>query len=470
VPPLKSASNLGGWTQGLVKAPLKAGAHLTFLAPSTSVAKLPAGPDYTAISADWQRQLHATQLALPDKTLQNAYYASLGYIVADQHAGVIEPGPLLHNRFWVRDAALIGYALERASLSGSVTATAAATLRAIGSNGEVVSVTDASGKPLPYAELDAAGEAVFGLTEYARYSGDQAFLRQTFPAITQVLRHAMGALDEWGLVPPNLSAEDLGAASQHHYWDDFWLLTGLSDAQWAAQRLDQPAMAAEFARDTTQLRQSLLASISATRVGYIPDGPEDLDSSAMARGSSVALWPTQVLDPTSPLVLESFDTYYQRLIAPDDGAYHHLFGQWWPYGGLELAHDLLFLGQRDRMQQILTYTLQHQTAPGLFAWAEGVDPRTNGFAEGDMPHAWAAAEVVSLVRDSLLYEDGERLVVGAGVPARWQGQPFSAHGMPTTWGKADLDVAADGVVQVTGISPPGGVTLDLPFAARLASH
>jgi len=176
-----------------------------------------------------------------------------------------------------------------------------------------------------------------------------------------------------------------------------------------------------------------------------------------------------VLDRTSLLVRDSFRAYYQRWVQPNDGAYHHLYGQWWPYGGLELAHDFLFVGMRPEMQQVLDFTLAHQTAPGLFAWAEGVDPVTSGFAEGDMPHGWAAAELVNLVRDMLLYEDGGRLVIGAGVPPSWRGQPFSAKGVPTQWGRADVIVSADGAVQVTGVAPPGGISLALPFPAHLTS-
>jgi hypothetical protein len=291
-------------------------------------------------------------------------------------------------------------------------------------------------------------------------------LQRAYPSALAVLRHAMQARDASGILPPNESAEDLGAADQHHYWDDFWLLTGLREAQSAAIQMGRDADAAELSQDSIQLSGSLLASIDASGSDVIPNGPEDLTSSAMARGTTPALWPLPTLDASRPLLQRSFEAYYQRFM--NNGAFRHLYGQWWPYGGLEVAHGLLLLGDRDQVQQTLAYTLDHQTFPGLFAWAEGADPATSDFAEGDMPHAWASAELVNLLRDMLLYEDGDRLVVGAGVPASWAGKPFAVHHAPTRWGPVDLTVSADGQVTVAGAQPPGGIELRLPFPSHLA--
>ncbi|MFI5267023.1 MAG: hypothetical protein ACHQ7M_06560, partial [Chloroflexota bacterium] len=410
--------------------------------------------------------LHHVQLDLPDSQLESAFYASLGYILESESRGRIHPGPLLHDAFWVRDAAMIGYALGRAGLIDAVQGSAEAVVEAIRSTGQVNAITNPDGRPRADVEWDAPGEAAFVLVEYARSSGDTSFLERAYPKLLASLRYALRARDSTGILPPNESAEDLGPATQHHYWDDFWLLAGLQDAQFAASQLGDVAGKAELAEASNQLRTSLLASIAASGSDVIPNGPEDLTSSAMARGATPALWPLPVLEGSSPLLRRSFEAYYQRFM--EGGEFRHLYGQWWPYGGLEVAHALLFLGDRDSVQQTLAYTLDHQTFLGLYAWAEGVDPKTSDFAEGDMPHAWASAELVNLVRDMLLFEDGDRLVVGAGVPASWAGKPFAVHNAPTRWGKVDLSVSATGQVRLTGAQPPGGVDLRLPFPARLA--
>ncbi|MGH2363841.1 MAG: hypothetical protein ACRDHX_04225, partial [Chloroflexota bacterium] len=415
----------------------------------------------------WQLTTHAVQLHLPDTQLQAAYYSSLAYMLVEQRGNQIHPGPLVHNAFWVRDAAMIGYALERAGLVQYVRGSAEATLAAIQPDGRVTAVTAANGQPEAALELDAPGEAAFSLAGYARFSGDDAFLRRAYHPLMLALTAALGQRGADGLLPPNLSAEDLGPASQQHYWDDLWLLTGLREGQWAAARLDHPGDVAKLAAAEDELRRALLAAIAATGAGYIPNNAVDTTSSAMARGSSPALWPLQVLDPSSPLVSASFAHYDAAFIQPFGGAYHHLYGQWWPYGGLELAHDFLFLGMRQPLDQVLRYTLAHQTAPGLYAWAEGVDAATGGFGEGDMPHGWAAAELANLVRDMVLYSHGSQLVVGAGVPASWAGQAISIANAPTRWGNASITIAPDGAVRVSGVNPPGGVVLNLPFPAHL---
>ncbi|MHB8619252.1 MAG: hypothetical protein ACYDAG_06755, partial [Chloroflexota bacterium] len=453
--------------QGLLRLPLEPDRPVELVAPSTLVEAAPAPAGFAKVSAGWQRQTHQVRLDLPDATLEQAYYASLAYILVDEHGNRIHPGPLLHDAFWVRDAGVIGYALERAGLASTVRGSVEATLRAIGPTGQVAAITNSNGKPRPDVEWDAPGEAAFGLVEYARFAHNTTFLRDAYPAMKAALANAMAHRDASGLLPPNLSAEDLGSRADHHYWDDFWLLTGLREASWAATRVGQPGDAIQFGRWFDQLHAALEASIARTGSAVIPNGPEDLTSSAMARGTSPALWPLAVLSPGDPLVRRSFAAYDSRFIAPFGGAYHHLYGEWWPYGGLELAHDFLFLGMRNRMQRVLEYTLKHQTAPGLYAWAEGVDPTTGGYAEGDMPHAWASAELVNLVRDSLLYEDGTRLVVGAGVPASWAGKAFSIKNAPTRWGNASLSVSAGGRVVVSGVRPPGGIELRLPFPAHL---
>ena len=465
LPAASSAESKQGWAQALVRAPLAVGTPITILATAVPGDGIPAAVDPVKAADAWRSRLHQVQLDLPDQRVEQAFYASLGYILESESRGQIHPGPLLHDAFWVRDAAMIGYALERSGLTDAVRGSAEAVLEAIGPDGHVNAITNPDGQPRADVEWDAPGEAAFTLVEYARSSGDAGFLRRAYPKVMAALRHALDARDPAGLLPPNESAEDLGAANQHHYWDDFWLLAGLHDARFAAIQMGDAAGMSQLSRASDEVRASVLASIRGSRSDIIPNGPEDLTSSAMARGTTPALWPLPVLDGSGALVQRSFEAYYRRFM--EGGEFRHLYGQWWPYGGLEIAHALLFLGDREQVQQTLAYTLSHQTFPGLYAWAEGVDPKTSDFAEGDMPHAWASAEMVNLVRDMLLFEDGDRLVVGAGVPASWAGKPFAIRHAPTRWGLVDVSVSAAGDVVVGGAQPPGGVELRLPFPARL---
>jgi hypothetical protein len=89
-----------------------------------------------------------------------------------------------------------------------------------------------------------------------------------------------------------------------------------------------------------------------------------------------------------------------------------------------------------------------------------------------MPHGWAVAEMHLLLRDCLAFEDGNRLVLFAGIPARWftHKDGWSIRHLPTHFGALDVswDVADDGaMLRLNGAAaPPHGFVLALPASLR----
>ncbi|MCL4534012.1 MAG: hypothetical protein M1370_02505, partial [Bacteroidetes bacterium] len=158
--------------------------------------------------------------------------------------------------------------------------------------------------------------------------------------------------------------------------------------------------------------------------------------------------------------------YYQKWIAPDNGAYRHVFGQWWPYGGLGLARDYLRLGQQGIVHQILAWTLGHQTLPGTYAWAEQVSPANGGISGGDMPHAWAAATYVTLIREMLVMRRGDTLELFAGVPPSWleAGKTVGVREAPTEFGT--LTALVDSDLNTSATDWSGTLTLTIGGSAR----
>ncbi|MEZ4517666.1 MAG: hypothetical protein R3C44_12850 [Chloroflexota bacterium] len=103
-------------------------------------------------------------------------------------------------------------------------------------------------------------------------------------------------------------------------------------------------------------------------------------------------------------MVRAFDVYADKWISPNDGGYLHREGQYWTYGGVELANAYLRLNRGDLVHQILGWTLNHQTLPGTYAWAEQVSPNDFTFTGGDMPHAWMASSLTILIRNMLVLE------------------------------------------------------------------
>src|SRR5262249_11720353 len=77
---------------------------------------------------------------------------------------------------------------------------------------------------------------------------------------------------------------------------------------------------------------------------------------------------------------------------------------------------------------------------------------------GDMPHNWASAEFIRLVRHSLMLERGEELHLFEAVPAAWTkpGARIRARQILTEFGPISLDfqVNADGLLGTLKLTPP----------------
>lgn len=442
----------------------------------------------------WQERIGRTRWHLPEPRVANAARANAAYMLVSMDGDQPHPGPLNYDAFWCRDSAYQIAAMLRMGLFEEARAAAEVYVKIQRPDGEFPSIVSSGYAPVGPHEWDAQGQGIYSLVQVYRFTRDRAWLEQIYPT----LRRACEFLEQvrlenmtddvrqkppplcyaFGILTPSVSAEDLGPGDWHHYWDDFWAILGWRDAEYAARELGREDDARWMKTAGDELLASTMESIRQVMahygIDYIPNGPEDKDSSSMARGTSPGLWPGMILDPNDPLTLRSFDVYWQKWIEPTGGGYVH-WGSVWGYG-MELAACYVLLGQRERAWTMLRWHLDHQSAPGVYAWGESFDPKTGRFRGGDMPHTWVGADYINLLRTCLMYEKGDQLVLLAGVPAEWlTGQKaFSVAGMPTYWGDLDMTVtpegaSADGNVHVKlggACSPPGGFVLALPTGVQ----
>jgi len=87
-----------------------------------------------------------------------------------------------------------------------------------------------------------------------------------------------------------------------------------------------------------------------------------------------------------------------------------------------------------------------------------------------MPHNWASAEFVRLMRHMLVFERGEDLELLPAVPPHWlaPGQRIRVEGTPTRFGPVDLHVAAEPERLVISFRRQGGTGARRP--ARVLLH
>jgi hypothetical protein len=95
-----------------------------------------------------------------------------------------------------------------------------------------------------------------------------------------------------------------------------------------------------------------------------------------------------------------------------------------------------------------------------------------------MPHSWAAAELIGLLRDLVVAEQDGWLQVNSGIPDTWlePGKHVSLHDAPTEYGPvsislirtaADLNVTVDGS-PVTASNDAGLQVPSGPHAIRVS--
>jgi len=150
----------------------------------------------------------------------------------------------------------------------------------------------------------------------------------------------------------------------------------------------------------------------------------------------------------------------------------------WRYFPLATAHQGLLAGNRQAGHGTVERHLQHEQCAGWYALDEGGNSgpggwrfyRTTWKAGVAMPHGWAIAELWLLLRDCLVFEDGDRLVLLGGVPEAWwtAAAGIRIDQLPTHFGPLGLHyqtAAQRATLSLTGrAAPPQGFVLRVPGA------
>jgi len=316
------------------------------------------------------------------------------------------------------------------------------------------------------------GIVLWAVARHAQLTGDRAWLRSVWPNVERGFEFikAMRRLPpadapNAGLIPDGFS--DGGLADRvPEYTNIYWTMAGMRAAVEAAHWLGNDREADTWQREYDDFLATFRRA-AARDTKTDPQGNRYLPI-RMARGEGLppqkaqwaflhSVFPGKVFAPDDPLVRGNmamlraveaqglvFDTGWLK-----DGI--------WTYFGSFYGHAWLWLGDGDKAARTL-YAFGNHASP-LLCWREEQMPVGHGTGVvGDMPHNWASAEFIRLVRHSLALERGRELHLFEALPVTWAqpGAVTRLRGVPTSFGPLSLEfrVARDGRTARLKLDPP----------------
>ncbi len=384
------------------------------------------GKAYKAIPWKTARE-EACRLEVPDSRFQELYDIALSSLLLHS-PGEVFPGPYTYKRFWFRDAAFMLNALLAANLPARVRRT----LEIFPSKQTVMGYFLSQ-----EGEWDSNGEALWILNRYHEVTGTrpphewlEAVRRGAEWIRRKRIRGGADAAVE-GLLPAGFSAEHLGP-NDFYYWDDFWGVAGLRAASALFAREGMVEEAERYREEADDFQAAIDASIADTQnrgnLGQaVPAAPRRrMDSGAV--GSLAASYPLALYAPEDARMLETArhlrkkhsvrGAFFQDMIHSGINAYLTL----------HLAQTLL-RGRDGGHFELMEKVVGLASPTGQ--WPEAIHPHTLGGCMGDGHHAWASAEWILMMRSLFIMEEGDTLILGAGIPRQWLEQDKPLRFGPT---------------------------------------
>ncbi len=496
LPPQLEISDEFGYASGALRFDLNlapGGAEEIWLAVYPAAEKdLPFSLNLARAVQTWQAALGKVEICLPPKAqdLVNTFKTAAAHILIHRVGPALHPGPRRYDRAWIRDGVVMGVALLRVGIVEPLRDFIRWYAGFQAEDGRLPDCVDREG-PEWLPEFDAYGQFLYGIMEYFRFTGDIEFVREMQPKVKKNLAYLEALRAQrltpqyrqpkqrayFGLLPESMSHEGYMAQPVHAYWDDFWALRGVKDAQACAQvlgdRLEAERLNALYAEFCQNVYASLKEVMAARGIDYLPASVELGDFDPTATSVAVALdvadcLPKPAIDRTFTKYLEDLKSRVQDRVP------------WTCYSAYEvrIASALVRLGRRLDALELLEYLLADRRIRPWNQWPEisWRDPLAPNFL-GDLPHTWISAEYLLAVRSLFAYEsEAEKaLVIAAGIADIWLEEGFTVcvRDLPTWYGTLSyslcleapctLHLAIDGSLRV----PSGGIVVRPPLAGPI---
>lgn len=454
-----------------------------------------------------QQRIAKLPLEVPDPAVQDFLTACARNILQARELrdGLPEfqVGPTCYRNLWVCDGYYLLQTARYLGLDDDAERGTQALLRRVKPDGSIVDIPEHTMETVI---------SVATLVRQAELSGDFALLKQRWPIIQRALdfirnlRRQARALNpsspEYGLLPKAYPDGGIGGI-RAEYLTTLWTLAGLRMTARAVRLLGREAEAEAIVRDADELMADFRAHAKrdmrtlrdgtpylrmwmrgqrdhVTKPDYhgrlMPWHKLGLASGAWA--FCQAIYTGEIFAPDDPMVknlLALFDQLDNRQGLPE-GMGWLLDRSLWPYGAAFAAQTWLYAGRADKAVDYLYAFANHAAPTRVWREEQSLDVTGHGHSNGDMPHNWASAEFIHLVRNLLVAERGERLDLLFGLPPEWcrRGMKFRIERTPTRFGPVTVRGCIDGhgrgeiKVQMNPArhQPAAQIRLKLPPAAH----
>jgi len=403
----------------------------------------------------WKQLVERVRLNLPDKRWEEAFAAIIGHAAMEMNEGAPDVAVVNYNVF-NRDGVYVANIFQK---SGNIDLAAAA----------IDYFTKHPFNGRSYPEADNPGQILWAMGQQWQFTRDKTWLKKIYLAarkiaeMIQYYRTTSGPhwvqMDnlEFGSKLPKEKRRELkpGRCDGHHpEYTEAFDIAGLRSAAILADTLGLSSEAARWKK----LAAHLLDVYDRKFGGNLGKG----------YGSFSVLWPCRLYPIGSDKAYKQFKGYGKQ--NPSG----------WRYFQLARAHQGLLAGNREAGYVTLQLHLNHEQMQGWYAFDEGGRSGSGGWGHvrttwnGSvaMPHGWAIAEVWLLMRDCLVFEADQRLVLLGGVPSDWfiYENGIKIENMPTYFGKLNMHwkpTKAGAILRLDGDArPPNGFVLCLPVSLK----
>lgn len=430
----------------------------------------------------WNRYpLTPLRLEVPDPAVMDMITSCARNILQAReihdHVPEFQVGPAVYRGLWVVDGHFLLEAAQYLGHAAEAVHGLDALVKRVRANGSI---------SMSSHHLKETGIALFTFVRQSELMGDTSKLKELWP----IIRNAVAYIEhlrelskqngpdapEYGLMPPALGDGGLGG-SRPEYTTALWTLAGLKAIAAAARRIGFQEDAARFQADYDNLRDAfdkhakrdmrklsdgtpyLPMAMPGGGSEYIwrtsdprppkpgiPADPWDRINPATATWALAhAIYPGEVFDAADPIIknlchlLDLMDNDEETPAETGWEPYQSI----WNYSASFYAHVWLYNGVPDKAIDYLYAFANHASTTRVWREEQSFRDSHQGYWVGDMPHNWASAEFIRLVRHLLVLEKGRQLDLLPGLPPEWiiPGKSIIVERTPTRFGPITLKLS-----------------------------